>query len=99
MFSLGSVFYCCLAGHPPFRGKIITALIRKIASQPHVPLRSLRPGVDPALASRGEILLSKDPARRGGGPRWLRRRLREYLADRGEPDPVGVAAGHVRAAS
>jgi protein kinase-like protein/PEGA domain-containing protein len=96
MFSLGAVFYACLAGHPPFQGRNITDLFRKIATQPHIPLTRLRPDLDPALGGLIETLLRKNPADRGGGPRWLHRQLKGYLMALGEMDPADLVSGYMR---
>ena len=56
----------------------------------------LRPGMDPDLARLAETLLQKDPARRGGGPRWLRSELRAWLLARGVADPMERVCHHMR---
>ncbi len=99
MFSLGSVFYACLAGHPPFQGRTVTELFRRISSQAHLPLSSLRPDLDPDLGNLVDTLLRKSPSDRGGGPRWLQRRLKAYLSAAGVADPAELAAGHLREAN
>jgi len=96
MFSLGSVFYACLAGHPPFQGRTVTELFRRISSEAHLPLSSLRPDLDPGLGNLIDTLLQKSPAARGGGPRWLQRQLKAYLSMSGVTDPAELAAGHLR---
>jgi hypothetical protein len=96
MFSLGAVFYSCLAGHPPFQGKNITDLFRKIATQQHTPLWRLRPDLDPALGNLIETLLQKDPANRGGGSRWLHRQLKGYLMALGVMDPAELIGGYLQ---
>jgi tRNA A-37 threonylcarbamoyl transferase component Bud32 len=96
MFSLGAVFYSCLAGHPPFRGKSLADLFRKIATEAHTPLRHIRPDLDPALGNLIETLLQKDPADRGGGPRWLHRQLKGYLMALGAMDPAELVAGYLQ---
>lgn len=96
MFSLGAVFYSCLAGHPPFQGKNITDLFRKIATQQHTPLWRLRPDLDPALGNLIETLLQKDPAKRGGGPRWLHRQLKGYLMALRVMDPAELIGGYLQ---
>ncbi len=99
MFSLGAVFYACLAGHPPFQGRTVTELFRRISSEPHPPLGSLRPGLDPGLGNLIDTLLRKPPAERGGGPRWLQRQLKSYLSGLGVTDPAELIAGHLREAN
>ena len=96
MFSLGAVFYACLAGHPPFHGRNITDLFRKIATEPHIPLLRLRPDLDPALAGLIETLLRKNPMDRGGGPRWLHRQLKGHMMSLGVLDPADLISGYVQ---
>ncbi|MDB5104642.1 MAG: serine/threonine protein kinase [Fibrobacteres bacterium] len=96
MFSLGAVFYSCLVGHPPFKGRNLTDLFRKIASEAHIPLWRLRPDLDPALGTLVETLLRKDPAERGAGPRWLHRQLKGYLMALGIMDPAELIAGYLQ---
>jgi serine/threonine protein kinase len=96
MFSLGSVFYACLAGHPPFQGRTVTELFRRISAEPHLPLTRLRPDLDPGLGNLVDTLLQKAPSDRGGGPRWLHRRLKAYLSAAGVTDAAELAAGHLR---
>ena len=96
MFSLGAVFYACLVGHPPFRGRTVTELFRKIAHEAHAPVWRLRPDLDPSLGNLADTLLNKDPAARGGGPRWLHRQLKGYLMALGVSDPAELIAGYVR---
>lgn len=96
MFSLGAVFYACLAGHPPFQGRNITDLFRKIASEPHIPLLRLRPDLDPALGGLIETLLRKNPNDRGGGPRWLHRQLKGYLMTLGVMDPAELVSVYLQ---
>jgi tRNA A-37 threonylcarbamoyl transferase component Bud32 len=99
MFSLGAVFYSCLAGHPPFQGRSVTDLFRKIAGEAHVPLWRLRPDLDPALAHLVETLLQKNPADRGSGPRWLHRQLKGHLLALGVIDPAELIGSYLQALS
>jgi serine/threonine-protein kinase len=43
LFSLGITLYQLLSGQLPFRADSMTRLMQKIATEPHVPIRSLRP--------------------------------------------------------
>ena len=96
MFSLGAVCYSCLVGHPPFQGKSITDLFRKIATEPHTPLWRVRPDLDPVLGHLIETLLSKDASDRGGGPRWLHRQLKGYLMALDVMDPAELVSGYLQ---
>jgi serine/threonine protein kinase len=96
MFSLGAVFYACLAGHPPFQGRTLTELFRKIAAEPHAPLGRIRPELDPALIALIDTLLHKEPALRGGGPRWLHRQLKIHLLSAGASDAPELIGGYLQ---
>jgi serine/threonine protein kinase len=43
LFALGITMYQLLTGQLPFRADSMTRLMQKIATEPHVPLSSLRP--------------------------------------------------------
>ncbi len=88
IFSLGAVLYTCLAGHPPFKGKNLADLFRKIATEPHIPLAQLRSDLGPNLLHLTETLLQKDPKYRGDGPKWLHGQLKNYLMGKGISDPA-----------
>jgi eukaryotic-like serine/threonine-protein kinase len=96
IFSLGAVFYSCLAGHPPFQGKSFVELSRKITRQPHIPLIQLRPELDPALAGLVETLLQKRPNQRGGGPKWLHHQLKSYLMSEGISDSAEMVGEYLK---
>jgi len=51
LFALGVTTYQLLTGQLPFRADSMTRLMQKIATEPHVPLRSLRPEL-PELADQ-----------------------------------------------
>ena len=87
MFSLGAVFYYCLAGRKPFTGPNIPTIMRNICDLPHGSLATLVPDVDPVLDNLVETLLQKAPEDRGKGARWLSLQLRSYLNQRGVLDP------------
>jgi eukaryotic-like serine/threonine-protein kinase len=96
MFSLGAVFYAALAGHPPFRGRTVTELFRRISAEPHPPLARLRPDLDPDLCLLVDTLLRKRPEERGGGAIWLHRQLKSFLMSQGALDPAEMAAAYLR---
>ena len=96
MFSMGAVLYRCLAGAPPFSAATLKELYVKIAREPHTALWHIRPDLDPALSGLVETLLQKDPAQRGGGPRWMRAELRAYLLSKGVDDPTDLVSRHLR---
>ena len=49
LFSLGITMYQMLTGQLPFRADSMTRLMNKIATEPHTPLRSLRPDLPECL--------------------------------------------------
>lgn len=96
MFSMGAVLYRCITGRPPFTSATLKDLYFKIAREPHADIRTVRPDLDPSLAGLVETLLRKDPAHRGGGPRWMRAELRAYLLSQGVDDPTDRVCRHLR---
>ena len=95
LFSIGVIFYYCLAGRLPFQGDSIHQVMSAIAEERHTPLRSLLPNVDPHLESLIETLLQKDPAKRGPGAQWLQSELKKYLFKRQVVDPVARIKGYL----
>ncbi|HKP98338.1 MAG TPA: protein kinase [Fibrobacteria bacterium] len=83
MFSLGAVFYYCMAGRKPFSGANIPTIMRHICDLPHEPVRSVNPDADPFLENLVDTLLQKEPGNRGKGARWLSLQLRGYLNQKG----------------
>ncbi|MDB5048356.1 MAG: protein kinase [Fibrobacteres bacterium] len=83
MFSLGAVFYYCMAGRKPFSGANIPTIMRHICDLPHDPLSSIIPDADPFLENLVDTLLQKAPENRGKGARWLSLQLRSYLNQKG----------------
>lgn len=66
MFSLGSLFYCMLAGHAPFRAVEPMAVMNQICHQAHTPIRELQPAVPSQVSELIDRLLVKDPKARLG---------------------------------
>lgn len=71
LFSLGCVFYECLAGEPPFLGEHIAAVLVRILCEEPRPLAERRMGTPTAVSDLVQRLLVKDPARRMGSARLL----------------------------
>ena len=71
IFSLGSIFYECLAGKPPFYASHVASVLAKILFNPEVPIQTLRPSVPRAWAELLARMLSKEPARRPSDAREL----------------------------
>ena len=63
VYSLGAVFYFCLAGRPPVPGGTVQMLRWLQVSRPE-PISSLRPDVPEALAAVLERMMARDPPQR-----------------------------------
>ncbi len=61
LFALGVSLYHLLAGQLPFRAGSMTQLMHKIASEPHVPLRSIRPELPECVENIVTRALEKNP--------------------------------------
>jgi len=61
LFALGVSLYHLLAGQLPFRAGSMTQLMHKIASEPHAPLRSIRPELPECVENIISRTLAKDP--------------------------------------
>lgn len=64
LFSLGSVLYCMLCGHSPFRAETTMGVLHRIVNDTPRPLRQINPEVLPWLEQIIGRLLKKDPADR-----------------------------------
>jgi WD40 repeat protein len=64
LFSLGVVLYELCAGHPPFVAQTPLLLLRRLAEEPHQPLREVNPDVPAWLAEVIDRLLAKKPGDR-----------------------------------
>ncbi len=88
LFSLGVILYYCLSGRLPFQADSIHGVMAAIVDEPHQPIRTLLPSVDPDLERLVEILLQKEPGKRGPGAIWLQSELKKFLFKRGVYDPI-----------
>jgi serine/threonine-protein kinase len=61
LFSLGVTLFQLVTGMLPFRSDSIPGLMQKIASEPHPPLRVVRPDLPASLAAVIDRALEKDP--------------------------------------
>jgi serine/threonine-protein kinase len=61
IFSLGVSMFQLLTGILPFRSDSIPGLMQKISSEPHPPLRTVRPDLPEALSAVIDRALEKDP--------------------------------------
>jgi eukaryotic-like serine/threonine-protein kinase len=64
LYAVGVVGYEALTGRRPFPQDNLVALARAVAEEYPVPLRALRPDVEPALAALVERAMSRDPRAR-----------------------------------
>jgi serine/threonine-protein kinase len=64
LYSLGSVMYALLAGHPPFAAKSLAEVIHNLRFEKPTPLRRLAPETPEAFESIINQLLEKQPAKR-----------------------------------
>ncbi|HVL15800.1 MAG TPA: protein kinase, partial [Gemmata sp.] len=64
LFSLGSVMYALLTGHPPFRAPTTLAVLKRVAEDAPRPMREVIPETPEWLCRIVEKLHAKDPADR-----------------------------------
>lgn len=64
LFALGVALYQLLSAQLPFRADSMTRLMNKIATEPHTPIRSIRPELPAELETILERALAKNPERR-----------------------------------
>lgn len=60
LFGLGSVMYFVLTGRPPFRAERSLAILNRICTEKHRPVREVNPDVPPAVAAIVDRLLEKN---------------------------------------
>jgi eukaryotic-like serine/threonine-protein kinase len=64
LFSLGSVMYTMLVGHPPFRGPNAYAIMQRITQESPRAITSVQPSVPPWMDRLVGKLLAKEPSQR-----------------------------------
>ena len=64
LFGLGSVMYFVLTGRPPFRAERSLAILNRICTEKHRPVREVNPDVPPAVAAIVDRLLEKNASLR-----------------------------------
>jgi len=81
IYGLGAILYEILAGQPPFDGAGTADVLRKVATEPPAPPRSLCPATPPPLEAVCLKALAKRPGDRYATARDLADEVRHYLAD------------------
>ncbi len=61
VFSMGATLYALLAGRAPFEGGSIVQILKATCTQPHTPIRALRPDISAATAEVIDRCLAKSP--------------------------------------
>lgn len=77
LFSLGTLMYAMLTGHPPFRASNPMAVMNRICHEPHRPVSEERDDVPVEVSELIDGLLAKEPEKRFPGADDLRARLLE----------------------
>ena len=85
IFSLGSVFYECLAGQAPFAGEHVAAVLVKVLFEEPRPLASRRAGVPQALDELVARMLRKEPRDRFAHGQALHEAVRRVAVPADDP--------------
>jgi serine/threonine-protein kinase len=89
IYSLGVVLYEMLTGHLPYTGDTPMAVaIQHIQNPPPAP-RQFNPSIPPALEALVLRAIAKNPQQRPASAKAFAQELRDYLAGRYQPAPVG----------
>ncbi|MFO0957164.1 MAG: serine/threonine-protein kinase [Isosphaeraceae bacterium] len=64
VYSLGTILYECLTGHPPFRGASALETLEQVRAGDPIPPRRLRPGIPADLQTCCLKCLEREPRRR-----------------------------------
>ncbi len=80
LFSLGSVMYFMLTGHPPFRAESAMSVLHCVCSKKHRPVQATNNAVPRELSEVVDRLLSKRPIHRFASAEALAARLEQLLA-------------------
>ena len=82
VWALGVMLYESLCGRPPFDGETASAIVVHACTQPHPPIASRVPDLDPRLAQLVDRCLAKQPVERPPDAGELLRLLREARGGR-----------------
>jgi eukaryotic-like serine/threonine-protein kinase len=91
LFAVGAVTYELLCGSKPFEAESITALLMKIAREPHTPLRERAPHLPGAAIDLVERLLQKNPDDRPSSAREVQQALLAISTERPPLDAATMA--------
>lgn len=83
LWSLGVTFYYLLTSKFPFDGNTLEDIKNSILEKNHLPIKQLRPSIDPEISELVDVLLTKNPQDRGQNAEWLEKKLRQYLGRQG----------------
>ncbi len=86
LFGLGSVVYFMLTGRPPFRAERTLAILNRICTQPHRPVREVIAEIPDEVEEMVDRLLAKQPADRYECALQLRDECLRILADQRRPN-------------
>jgi len=96
LFSVGTVFYYMLVGVAPFMTETLPDLYRQIVDAPHRSLTEIKPGLDRTLVRLVDMLLEKDPTKRGDGPAAIAFQLKKFLMKKKVIAPADRIRDYVR---
>ncbi len=87
LYSLGVLLFQLLTGRLPHQHASLGELLRRVAREPAPDVRTLRPGLSPAVAAIIAKALHKQPAQRHGGCAALAEALAGALGSPLQPQP------------
>jgi len=90
IYAVGATLHYLLTGRPPFDDRNLIALVSRIATEPPVSPREVRPEVPRALAAVVLECLAKDPAHRPASYRVLANVLEPLGSTVKTPAPLGI---------
>jgi serine/threonine protein kinase len=86
LFGLGGVVYFMLTGRPPFRAERTLAILNRICTEPHRPVREVNPAVPTSVAKLVDRLLAKSAGDRFVNAEAVRVECLRLLANQASPD-------------
>src|SRR5262249_50187468 len=89
IFSLGCIFYECLAGRPPFVADHMAAVLAKVLFEEAEPIWALSPQIPAGLGALLMRMLAKSPADRPADASALSVELERLVFEIGQDAPAG----------